>query len=62
MAKSRLSRVRISESYDLALYAVNCALLEVSLFRFGLTVSIPKTKDLALGAVSEGGGSRKWND
>jgi len=62
--KSRLSRIRISESQfadDLALYAVDRAMFESAGRKFvyvgnqfGLTVSIPKTKGLAMGAINEG--------
>jgi len=62
--KSRLSRVWICESQfadDLALYAVNRVMLKSAGRKFvqvgsqfGLTISIPKTKSLAIEAVSDG--------
>ena len=66
-AKSKLPRAQISESQfadDLALYAVDRGVfksperkfVEVG-SQFGLTVSIPKTKGLAMGAVCESDGS-----
>ena len=63
-AKFRLLTVRINESQfadDLALYAVDCTMFEPAGRKFvlvgsqfGLTVSIPKTKGLAMGAINEG--------
>ena len=65
--KSMLSRVHNSESqfaYDLALYVVYCTMFESAGRKFvqvgsqfGLTVSILKTKGLAMGATSEGNAS-----
>ena len=66
-AKSRLPRAQISESQfadDLALYAVDRGVfksaerkfVEVE-SQFGLMVSTPKTKGLAMGAVCENDGS-----
>jgi len=66
-AKSRLSRAQVSESQfadDLALCAVNRSVFESAGRKFvevgsqfGLTVSIPKTKGLAMGTICEGDGS-----
>ena len=68
-AKSRLLKVQVTESQfadDLALYAVTCTAFESVCKRFvqvasfyGLTVSLPKTKGLAVGAaVGEGDDSQ----
>jgi len=63
-AKSRLERVKVTESQfadDLALYAASRAVFEsagkgfvLEAGRFGLTVSLPKTKGMAVGAGSGG--------
>ena len=59
-AKSRLERVKVTESQfadDLALYATSRAVFEsagqgfaLEAKRFGLTASLPKTKGMAMGA------------
>ena len=63
-AKSRLSRAQVSKSDNLALYAVDRGVFESAGRKFvevgsqfGLTVSIPKTKGLAMGTICDGDGS-----
>ena len=72
-AKSRLLKVQVTGSQftdDLALYAVICIAFE-SIGRkfvqvasyYGLTVSLPITKGLAMGtAVGEGDGGQRWRE